>query len=122
MPNHDPVTGKFAPGNKASPGRKPRKVEDAFIDAIIETARKEGQAISAAMAKAAKAGDVAAARFLAEYSHGKPAQQNIPPELVALIIRLVKYYEARGVSAGDAFAAMIELEAQLAEAQNDDEL
>lgn len=111
MPNHDPVTGKFLSGNKASPGRPSRRVETAFQDAMLETVRKEAPAISKKMAELAKQGDVSAARFLAEYTTPKPPQtlELVRAEELAVIKSIRDALDARGIPLVDFLTQAIQL-------------
>lgn len=70
--DQDPKTGRFVKGNRASPGRRPRKVEDDLQRILFEKTRSEWENIVKAMIEAAKEKNVYAARFIAEYAIGKP--------------------------------------------------
>ena len=91
MPDKDPATGKFLPGNSASPGRPPRKVEDDLHTTLVEALRPRWKKVTDAMIKQAEGGDVPAARFLAEYSIGKPIMRlafELSPDEQAVITEL----------------------------------
>jgi hypothetical protein len=74
--------GKFVKGNKGGPGnpfaRKIAAMRRAFFDAVTE---EDLAAIARAMIEKAKAGDVAAARLVMQYTMGKPAEAVDPDRL-----------------------------------------
>jgi len=77
--------GRILPGHTANPnGRPKREVERAALASIVTTATPDAIAeITSALIKAAKGGDVSAARLLFDYVAGKPAEQvNLTNEAV----------------------------------------
>ncbi|MEX2169508.1 MAG: hypothetical protein WD851_09355 [Pirellulales bacterium] len=72
------TSGRFAPGNKAGRGnplaRKVQQLRAALVQAVTEADVKN---IIAALVKAAKAGDVVAAREILDRTIGKPAQTHL---------------------------------------------
>jgi hypothetical protein len=74
--------GKFVKGNKGGPGnpfaRKIAAMRRAFFDAVTE---EDLAAIARAMIEKAKQGDVAAARLVAQYTMGRPAEAVDPDRL-----------------------------------------
>jgi hypothetical protein len=74
--------GKFVKGNKGGPGnpfaRKIAAMRRAFFDAVTE---EDLATIAQAMIEKAKAGDVAAARLVVQYTLGRPAEAVDPDRL-----------------------------------------
>jgi hypothetical protein len=121
MTNRDPATGKFLIGNNASEGHgsRPRKIKDTLLERLIDATGGEWDGINAAMIKQAKKGNVQAARYLAEYAIGKPTQKvELSAGDNALLDKLLKHFQSRGMSPGDVFALMI---AQFAEVDGEGE-
>lgn len=95
-PGQDPKNGRFLPGNKMGLGNsgpsKVAKYRAAFHRAVSE---EDMEAIAAKVLEMAKAGDISAARFIADYTLGKPQPVEISDgEAVAsvpnaLVINLV---------------------------------
>lgn len=76
MTDQDPKTGKFVPGNKASPGRKPKERELRYYDILMSAVTFEDwEAIVKKAAEQAKRGDQAARKWLADYLVGAPVQR-----------------------------------------------
>lgn len=113
MENQDPKTGQFVKGNRASPGRKPRPTEAAYIDKMytVGDLKSWGDATKK-MIDLAKGGDVQAYRVLAPYFVGLPVQKlQISSQDAALLAEVLELMKARGIAASEVFGAMI---AQLA--------
>lgn len=114
MADRDEKTGQFQKGNKASPGRKPRPTEAAYIEKMYTVGDLEswGKATKKMIDLAIK-GDVQAYRVLAPYFAGLPVQKlQISSQDAALLAEVLERMKERGIAASDVFAAMI---AQLAE-------
>lgn len=97
MADRDVVTGKFIAGNRASPGRKPRKVEDAIQDAMIRVASDYAETIAKKLLALFLGGDVSAGRLLLEYTARKPLPELSAGE-VALLSRINALIIERGVT------------------------
>jgi hypothetical protein len=76
MDNNHTQNGKFAKGNKASPGRKPKAVEDDFIVLIDKAVKPEDwiEILDKAVVLA-KRGDSRAREWLTERRFGKVKDQ-----------------------------------------------
>lgn len=106
--------GRFAPGNKASPGRKPRPTEAAYLDTMYGVGDLEtwGKA-TLKMLDLAVSGDVQAFKVLAPYFAGLPVQKlQISSQDAALLTQVLDLMKERGIPASEVFSAMI---AQLAQ-------
>lgn len=68
--------GRFVQGNKVSPGRKPRRTEDQYLRATINsvTLADWKDIVDKAVAQA-KRGDSRARQWLSDYLLGKPQQK-----------------------------------------------
>ena len=74
MANQD-ASGKFIKGNKASPGRKPRAVEEKYLEILVKSVpQKKWRAIIAKVTVLAERGERWAVEFLADRIIGKPKQ------------------------------------------------
>lgn len=114
MADKDPKTGRFVKGNKASPGRKPRPTEAAYIEKMYTVGDLEtwGKATKK-MLDLAVAGDVQAYRAIVPYYAGLPVQKlQISSQDAALLAEVLELMKSRGIAASDVFSAMI---SQLAE-------
>lgn len=79
--------GTFAKGNSGGPGNPHSKQVNRLRSAILEAAtKKDMQDIYKVMATLAKQGNVAAARFVYEYTAGKPIDWDASGALEALQI------------------------------------
>ena len=68
--------GRFVKGNGGGPGRKPRAVEQSYLDATMAAVSLEDwTAIVRQAVTDAKAGDAAARKWLSDYLLGLPAQK-----------------------------------------------
>jgi len=83
--DRDPATGRFRRGNSASRGNplggQVSKLRAALIEAVSEGDMRE---VAAGLIKAAKAGDVAAAKVLLTYTLGKPIEHDLLQRIEAL--------------------------------------
>ena len=71
----DANTGRFAPGNKLSPGNPNARRMHELRKSVLEAGTEEDiQAVIRKMAEMGKGGDVMAARCYLEYVVGKPTQ------------------------------------------------
>lgn len=105
----DTKTGRFLPGNKASPGRKKKAVERDYTKMFTDvvTPDKWREMIESAL-KLAVQGDSFARRWLSDYIIGKPPQiLELRGAEAAQLAQLIEAMKQRGMSAGDLFAAML---------------
>lgn len=120
MADRDPKTGKFAEGNKASPGRPPRKVEGDLQAMLTEQTRQRWQQIVKAAIDQAISGNVYAMRFLAEYTIGKPPTTlNINATDAKLLGDVLKLLEKRNITASDLFNDLLQELAVMDEADDE---
>lgn len=114
-------SGRFMPGNKASPGRPRKAVESAYLAEILDVVTLEQwrKVVKKALTDASK-GAPDARRWLAEYIIGKPPTIiELKAGEAALLRELLQHFKQRGVAASDVFHAML---AQVAaESEADDE-
>lgn len=69
-------TGRFIKGNKASPGRKPRSVEEKYMETFLsKLTPKEWGEVTDKVIELAKAGNMRAIELLVKYSIGLPVQR-----------------------------------------------
>lgn len=74
MANRD-ENGKFIKGNKASPGRKPKPIEEKYLQILIRSVpQNKWRAIIAKVVVLAERGERWAVEFLADRIIGKPVQ------------------------------------------------
>lgn len=77
MTDQDPKTGKFTPGNKASPGRPPKEREERYRELLLSAVTFETWTdIVKKAADQAKKGDHVARKWLGDYLVGVPVQRN----------------------------------------------
>ena len=69
----DPATGRFVKGNACGRGhgRSPNRYRAAVVEAVTEA---DLRAVVRSMVKAARGGDVAAAKLVLSYTVGKPVE------------------------------------------------
>lgn len=73
--NHDPSTGRFCAGNKASPGRPTKPKEERYVELMRETVTEaDFVAVVQKMVEQAKKGDKWARSHLFDYVLGPAAQ------------------------------------------------
>lgn len=113
MSNHD-ENGKFAPGNKASPGRPRKVVESAYLAELLGVVTvAEWRKVAQKALADAKKGHPEARRWISEYIIGKPPQiLELRAAEAALLRDVLNRFEARGVPASDVFNAMLALMAE----------
>ena len=74
MANQD-SNGRFIKGNKASPGRKPKAVEEKYLKILLRSvSQNKWRAIISKVVLLAERGEGWAVEFLADRIIGKPAQ------------------------------------------------
>lgn len=120
--HQDKKTGRFLPGNKASPGRKKKAIERDYTKMFTDvvTSEKWREVIEAAL-KLAIGGDSFARRWLSDYIIGKPPQiLELRGAEAQQLAQLIEAMKQRGMSAGDLFGAMI-AELAMSETELDDE-
>lgn len=122
MADRDPKTGRFLEGNKASPGRPPKLVEDVLLKETIEQVRKERKAIVTALLSQVKnQGNVQAARLLYEYAVGKPPTiLELRADEAALLRDVREALESRGINFVETLQAMLEEAALMGEGEDDE--
>lgn len=109
MIERDPK-GRFTKGGTPGPGRPKRAVEVAFHDILIDAVTEDmWRGIVRVAVKDALLGDKYARDFIASYTIGKPPQiLELRAVDASLLAELLKCFEARGMSAGEVFGAMLE--------------
>lgn len=108
MNNHD-ERGKFAPGNKASPGRPRKAVETAYLNEIFDivTVEQWRRVVKKALTDAAK-GSPEARRWLSEYIIGKPPTiLELRAAEAALLRDLLNVFEHKGMNPSEVFREML---------------
>ncbi len=102
--------GRFSKGNPGGPGRPRRTVEREYLDATLNSVSLEDwQAIVRKAVTDAKQGNAWARSWLGDYVLGKPPQiLELRGGDVALLAKLLRELDARGVSASDVFNAMLQ--------------
>src|SRR5512139_2998385 len=69
--------GRFAEGNGGGPGRKPKKIEGDFLDAIRRVSKPEDvDEVWLVLQKKAKSGNLEAIKLYLAYIYGTPVQKN----------------------------------------------
>ena len=77
MVDRDPDTGRWIKGGPAGPGRKPRPVEERYLDLFKSTVSEaDWKEIILVTVKQAKKGDAVARKFIADYLIGQPVQRH----------------------------------------------
>ncbi len=101
-------------------GRPRREVEAEYLDVTIASVSKEDWAtVVRSMISRAKAGDVAAARWLADYMLGKPTERlNVTSEddSAVTVLRLPGKMNEDGAAGSERFDALAEIDRQTVEA------
>jgi len=78
--------GRFTLGNSASPGRPPRKTEQAFLRAMVASISMEDWiSIVTEAVRAAKLGDPAARQWLSRHLLGDPAHKAPTPREIEIL-------------------------------------
>lgn len=107
MADRDDKTGRFLPGNKASPGRPSRATEAEYLDAMSDAVSVEQwKKATAKMLALAIKGDVQAYKTLLPYFAGQPTQRlQISGELLQNLIGVL---EGAGYDPNEVFERMIQ--------------
>lgn len=109
MADRDEKTGRFLPGNKASPGRRPRATEAEYLSAMSDAVSVEqwGKA-TAKMLKQAMQGDVQAYKTILPYFAGLPVQRlQLSSADAQILADVLEQLKTHGLSAGEVFNAML---------------
>lgn len=110
--------GRFKKGNRVSPGRKPRQVEETYLEVTLGevTLDKWRAVVRAALAQAIE-GDARARTWLGEYVLGKPPQILELQAADALALKAaLEAMAPLGVTPGKLFEALIQQAAVMTEA------
>lgn len=109
MADRDPKTGRFLPGNKASPGRKPRATEAEYLAAMSAAVSIEDwEKATGKMLKLALAGDVQAYRVILPYFAGTPIQRlQLSTAEAQILADVLDALRVRGIGASDVFNALL---------------
>jgi hypothetical protein len=102
--------GRFASGNRISPGRRRRVVESAYLDTLVSQIplAQWGQVADKAL-KDALDGDHQARLWLTSYLMGKPAQVlELQAQEVTLLAELLARFKEIGLSPIEVFKAMLQ--------------
>ena len=109
MADRDKKTGKFLPGNKASPGRPTRATKAEYLAAMGAAVNVESwQKATAKMLRLALAGDVQAYRAILPYFAGLPVQRlQLSTAEAQVLADVLEQMSARGIPASAVFEAML---------------
>ncbi len=104
------ANGRFAKGNRVSPGRHARPTERRYLEMLLGELTPERWIgiVRRAIADALQ-GSGEARRWLAEYAVGRPPQIiELKAAEAAQLAELLRLMESQGHSASDVFAAMLQ--------------
>lgn len=126
MADRNPNTGRFEPGNKASPGRKPRPTEAAYLDELKgRVTLQKWQKIADRAIGDAMGGDFRARQWVSDYLIGKPITTiDLRAGEQAQLSRILDLMKQRNVPASAVFEALIaelSTEAEMVESVEDDD-
>lgn len=107
--HQDEKTGRFKPGNKASPGRKKKAVERDYVKIITDVVSpSKWRGVVEKAYLQALAGDAYARRWLSEYIIGKPPQiLELRGGEAAQLAQIIESLKQRGMTPGELFELML---------------